>query len=78
MCVQDFLERLPLTCMTDPRLGSSPLNLASALQPSDNPTDLGPKSYIAYGRRQESTTGVGASEGRVGSCTMAGHCGVLR
>jgi hypothetical protein len=56
--LQDFLERLPLTCMTDPRLGASPLNLASTLQPSDNPTDLGPKCYIAYGRRQESAKGV--------------------
>lgn len=38
---------------TDPRLGHSPLNLASALKQSDNPTDLGPKCYVAYGRVAE-------------------------
>ncbi|KAF8057712.1 JMJ25 [Scenedesmus sp. PABB004] len=49
----DFLEALPLRCAyTDPRLGAglSPLNLATALTPDDNPTDLGPKCYVAYGR----------------------------
>jgi hypothetical protein len=48
--LQDFIERLPLRAYTDPRLGRGPLNLASALLPRDNPTDLGPKGYLAYGR----------------------------
>ncbi|KAI8471051.1 MAG: hypothetical protein J3K34DRAFT_418391 [Monoraphidium minutum] len=34
-------------------LGGAPLNLATALLPRDNPTDLGPKTYIAYGREAE-------------------------
>lgn len=38
---------------TDPRLGYSPLNLASALREADTPTDLGPKCYVAYGRVAE-------------------------
>jgi hypothetical protein len=29
------------------------MNLASMLLHSDNPTDLGPKCYLAYGRQQE-------------------------
>lgn len=39
--------------ITNPRLGRAPLNLASMLLLSDNPTDLGPKCYLAYGRQQE-------------------------
>lgn len=50
---QDFLEALPVRAYTDPRLGHSLLNLASGLRPSDNPTDLGPKCYVAYGRVAE-------------------------
>lgn len=53
---QDFIERMPLRSITNPRLGWATLNLASMLRPSDNPTDLGPKCYLAYGRQQESTT----------------------
>jgi hypothetical protein len=49
-CLQDFIERLPLRAYTDPRLGRGPLNLATCLLPDDNPTDLGPKGYLAYGR----------------------------
>eukprot|EP00879_Flechtneria_rotunda_P024446 GHRR01025916.1.p1 GENE.GHRR01025916.1~~GHRR01025916.1.p1 ORF type:complete len:669 (+),score=249.28 GHRR01025916.1:844-2850(+) len=51
--MMDFIERLPLRVMTDPRLGRAPLNMAANLIPSDNPTDLGPKTYLAYGRLQE-------------------------
>jgi hypothetical protein len=51
---QDFLRRLPLLAYTDCRPAASPLNMASALRAAcDNPTDLGPKTYIAYGRVQE-------------------------
>ncbi|WIA16214.1 hypothetical protein OEZ85_012926 [Tetradesmus obliquus] len=49
----DFLACLPLPLLTDPRLVASPLNAASALLPRDNPTDLGPKCYAAYGRIAE-------------------------
>ena len=41
---------LPVPELTAPLLGCGPLNLATALLPGDNPTDLGPKTYIAYGR----------------------------
>jgi len=51
--MQDFLCRLPLPVLTDPRLAAAPLNLANYLKPPDNPTDLGPKCYMAYGRQQE-------------------------
>jgi hypothetical protein len=47
---QEFCEMLPLPELTLPMLGSAPLNLATALRQQDNPTDLGPKTYIAYGR----------------------------
>jgi hypothetical protein len=50
VCPQDFVERLPVRAYTDPRLGRGPLNLATCLLPDDNPTDLGPKGYLAYGR----------------------------
>eukprot|EP00775_Hariotina_reticulata_P001304 gene1304-1646_t len=49
----DFIERLPAKVYTDPRLGRAPLNLAACLHQSDNPTDLGPKCYCAYGRWEE-------------------------
>jgi lysine-specific demethylase 3 len=52
--VQDFLAALPLRHYTEPRLAIDALNVATALQPRDNPTDLGPKCYIAYGRVAES------------------------
>ena len=45
--LQDFLDLLPFLDWTHP-LG--PLNLASHLELHDNLPDLGPKSYIAYGR----------------------------
>ncbi|GAX77805.1 hypothetical protein CEUSTIGMA_g5248.t1 [Chlamydomonas eustigma] len=48
---QDFLEMLPLPFYTHPKGG--PLNLAWMLPPWSNPTDLGPKTYIAYGRVEE-------------------------
>jgi hypothetical protein len=75
---QDFLAALPLRCYTDPRLGGSALNLAAALQERDNPTDLGPKCYIAYGRVAE-TRGEGDS---VTKCHndmtgAAGYCAVV-
>jgi hypothetical protein len=54
---QDFLEMLPVPFYTLPGLGMAPLNLASALVKDDNPTDLGPKTYIAYGRLEEGTEG---------------------
>jgi hypothetical protein len=54
---QDFLEMLPVPFYTLPKLGVAPLNLASALVGDDNPTDLGPKNYITYGRLEEGTEG---------------------
>jgi hypothetical protein len=39
--------------MTNPRLGWASQNLASMLLFEDNPTDLGPKCYLAYGRQRE-------------------------
>lgn len=48
---QDFLEMLPLKMYTHPDCG--PLNLAAYVPACANPTDLGPKSYIAFGRPQE-------------------------
>jgi len=45
---QDFLEMLPLKEYTHPRAG--PLNLAAQLPQTALPPDLGPKSYIAFGR----------------------------
>lgn len=61
---QDFLAALPLRCYTEPRLGAAGMNLATCLQPRDNPTDLGPKCYIAYGRLAE-TEGEGDSVTKV-------------
>lgn len=48
---QDFLEMLPLKELTHPAEG--PLNMAVHLPDSTRLPDLGPKSYIAYGRQQE-------------------------
>jgi hypothetical protein len=45
---QDFLEMLPLPFYTHPK--EAPLNLASAMPAWSNPTDLGPKTYVAFGR----------------------------
>jgi lysine-specific demethylase 3 len=52
---QDFVDRLPIRDLSNPLLGRGVLNLASMLLHTDNPTDLGPKCYLAYGRQQEST-----------------------
>lgn len=49
---------------TEPRQAASQLNLATALIDRDNPTDLGPKCYIAYGRVAE-TQGEGDSVTKV-------------
>jgi hypothetical protein len=38
-------------------LPPAPLNLATALPLGENPTDLGPKCYIAYGKERESDQG---------------------
>ena len=48
---QDFLEMLPLPFYTHPRV--APLNLATMMPPLSNPTDLGPKTYIASGQIEE-------------------------
>jgi hypothetical protein len=53
LLLQDFVERMPVRSMTNPRLGWATQNLASMLLFEDNPTDLGPKCYLAYGRQQE-------------------------
>lgn len=65
--LQDFLAALPVRCYTEPRLGVSSLNLATALQTRDNPTDLGPKCYIAYGR-------VAEAQGEEGDSVTKCHC----
>ena len=51
---QDFLEMVPLKEYTHQ---AGPLNLAGALPPSAIKPDLGPKSYIAYGRCAGSPAG---------------------
>lgn len=75
MCLQDFLQQLPMRLYTDPRLRNGPLtlNLSSNLLPRDNPTDLGPKVYVAYGRVQESDS-EGDSVTKL-HCDMTGGCG---
>ena len=59
---------LPLPFYTHPRKG--PLNLACMLPPWSNPTDLGPKSYVAYGR-----VGEGCVGGAHGGGGHMGHMG---
>ncbi len=39
---------LPLKVFTQPLM--APLNMATMLPAWSNPTDLGPKTYIAYGQ----------------------------
>ncbi len=58
--MQDFLEMLPCPEYSHPETGAAPLNLATMLPEGANATDLGPKTYIAYGRQQE-TEGEGDS-----------------
>ena len=48
LTLQDFLEMLPLLPFTHPH--SAPLNLATMMPAWANPTDLGPKTYIANGQ----------------------------
>jgi len=45
---QDFMEMLPLPFLTLPK--EAPLNLACSMPSWSNPTDLGPKTYVAFGR----------------------------
>jgi [histone H3]-dimethyl-L-lysine9 demethylase len=47
----EFITALPFPEYTDPRYG--PLNLASKLPEDIIKPDLGPKTYIAYGFREE-------------------------
>lgn len=47
----DFIEMLPFKEYTNPKTG--PLNLANDFPQKGRPPDLGPKSYIAYGRKDE-------------------------
>lgn len=56
---QDFLARLPLPELTDPRQQVATLNLATCLKPQDNPPDLGPKVYMAATWRPEESDGEG-------------------
>lgn len=53
---QDYLEMLPLPMYTLPERGLAPLNLATLQPKGTNTTDLGPKTYIAYGHIPESET----------------------
>lgn len=64
---KDFVKMLPVPAYTSPVLGAAPLNLAAALDTTDNPTDLGPKIYIGYGRQQEAT------DGQEGDCVTKLH-----
>ncbi|GMH40805.1 hypothetical protein BSKO_08709 [Bryopsis sp. KO-2023] len=48
---QDFMEMLPMKEYTNPTWGS--LNMYRALPDNCLPPDLGPKTYIALGRKQE-------------------------
>lgn len=47
----EFIMALPFPEYTDPRYG--PLNLATILPTDVTKPDLGPKTYIAYGFREE-------------------------
>lgn len=42
---------LPCPAYTHPEALSGLLNLANLMPETANPTDLGPKTYIAYGRQ---------------------------
>lgn len=44
---QDFQEMMPLPMYTLPN--GAPLNWATMMLKSSNPTDLGPKTYVALG-----------------------------
>lgn len=57
--MQDFLARLPLPELTDPRQQVATLNLATCLKTQDNPPDLGPKVYMAATWRPEESDGEG-------------------
>lgn len=46
-CLKDFLEMLPMPEYCHPE---GPLNLAGYLPNNDVKPDLGPKSYVAFGR----------------------------
>lgn len=45
--MQDFMEMLPMPEYSHPR---GPLNLVSYLKDNSVKPDLGPKSYVAFGR----------------------------
>ena len=53
---QDFLEMLPLPAYTHPH--SAPLNLATMIPGWANPSDLGPKTYIANGQVRATAVGL--------------------
>ena len=48
---QDFVGMLPLKELTHPT--AAPLNLVTHLPDTTRQPDLGPKSYIAYGRHAD-------------------------
>ncbi|GAQ81602.1 transcription factor jumonji (jmjC) domain-containing protein [Klebsormidium nitens] len=48
---RDFVEALPFHEYTHPHAGV--LNIAAKLPKAANPPDLGPKTYVAYGHREE-------------------------
>lgn len=71
---KDFCESLPLIEMTHPTAG--PLNLAASLPANTLRPDLGPKSYIAYGRTKEGT-GEGDSVTKL-HCDMSDAVNILQ
>lgn len=48
---QDFCEAVPMPLHTRPLDG--PLNMHNKMALERNPTDIGPKTYIAMGRQEE-------------------------
>lgn len=50
--IQDFLEMLPFSWYTNP--DRAPLNLATYMPSTSNPSDLGPKTYVAFGAKKVS------------------------
>merc|ERR1719383_1692657 len=48
---QDFCERCPMPLAVRPTDG--PLNFVAAMPQSRKPPDVGPKTYVALGRREE-------------------------